>query len=37
MLFDTGEDLNFIQEGLIPTTYFEKTKEGLRATNVSKL
>ena len=36
-LFDTGAYLNCIQEVLIPTKFFEKTKEGLRFTNGSKL
>ena len=36
-LFDIGADLNCIQEGLVPTKYFEKTKEGLRSANRSQL
>ena len=36
-LFDTGADLNCIQEGLIPSKYFEKTKECLRSANGERL
>ena len=36
-LFDIGANLNCIQEGLVLTKYFEKTKEGLRSANGSKL
>ena len=36
-LIDTGADQNCIQEGLIPTKYFEKTTEGLRGANNNKL
>lgn len=32
-LIDTGADQNCIQEGLIPTKYFEKTIDGLRGAN----
>lgn len=28
-LFDTGADLNYIKEGLVPTKYFEKTSQSL--------
>ena len=36
-LIDSGADLNCIQEGLIPSKYFEKTKESLRSANGSKM
>ena len=36
-LIDTGADQNCIQEGLIPTKYYEKTSERLSAANGSKL
>ncbi|KAH0720189.1 hypothetical protein KY284_005219 [Solanum tuberosum] len=36
-LFDIGADLNCVQEGLIPTKFFEKTKEALRAAKDNKL
>ena len=36
-LIDTGADQNCIQEGLIPTKYFEKTTEGLRGANNNRL
>lgn len=36
-LIDLGADLNCIQEGLIPTKYFEITKEKLNMANGSKL
>ena len=36
-LVDTGADLNCIQEGLIPTTYYEKTSERLSSTNGSQM
>ncbi|XP_061364817.1 uncharacterized protein LOC133308224, partial [Gastrolobium bilobum] len=36
-LFDTGADSNCIQEGLIPTKYFEKTSERLSTASGSKL
>ena len=32
-LIDIGADQNCIQEGLIPTKYFEKTIDGLRGAN----
>jgi hypothetical protein len=32
-----GADLNCFQEGLIPTKFFEKTKEALGAANGKKL
>ena len=34
---DSGVDLNCIQEGIIPTKYFVKTKETLSSTNGSKM
>jgi hypothetical protein len=34
---DTGADLNCIQEGLIPTKYFEKSTERLNSANGSKM
>lgn len=36
-LINSGEDLNCIQEGLIPTQYYEKTKESLRGANGNRL
>ena len=36
-LFDTGADSKCIQEGLIPTKYFEKTSEQLSTASGSKL
>lgn len=36
-LVDSGADLNCIQEGLIPTQYYEKTKESLRGANGHRL
>ena len=36
-LLDTGADLNCIQEGLIPSKYFEKTRETLSQANGTKL
>ena len=36
-LLDTGADLNCIQEGIIPSKYFEKTKETLSQANGAKL
>ena len=36
-LIDTGAYQNCIQEGLIPTKYFEKTTEGLRGANSNRL
>ena len=35
--FDTGADQNCIREDLIPTKYYEKTIEGLKAANEDKL
>ncbi|CAL8991632.1 unnamed protein product [Prunus brigantina] len=32
-LFDSGADLNCIREGLIPTTYYKKSKESLSTTS----
>jgi hypothetical protein len=37
VLIDTGADLNCIQEGLIPTKYFEKSIERLNSANGSKM
>ena len=37
VLFDTGADFSCIHEGLIPTKFFEQTKDGLQNTNGSKL
>jgi hypothetical protein len=37
VLVDTGADLNCIQEGLIPTKYFEKSTERLNSANGSKM
>ena len=37
VLIDTRADQNCIQEGVIPTKYFEKTTEGLRGANNNRL
>jgi hypothetical protein len=37
VLIDTGADLNCIQEGLVPTNYYSKSKEILRSANGSKM
>ena len=37
VLVDIGADLNCIQEGLIPTKYFEKSTERLNSANGSKM
>jgi hypothetical protein len=37
VLIDTGADLNCIQEGLVPTKYYSKSKETLRSANRSKM
>jgi FtsZ-binding cell division protein ZapB len=37
VLIDTGVDLNCIQEGLVPTKYYSKSKETLRSSNGSKM
>jgi len=37
VLIGTGADLNCIQEGLVPTKYYSKTKETLRSANGSKM
>jgi predicted aspartyl protease len=37
VLIDTGADLNCIQEGLVPTKYYSKSKETLRSANGSKM
>jgi hypothetical protein len=36
-LIDSGADLSCIQEGLIPTQYYSKSKETLRSANGSKM
>ena len=36
-LIDSGADVNCIQEGLIPTKYYEKTIEGVTSANGSKI
>ena len=36
-LIDSGANMNFIQERLIPTQYYEKTGQKLFATNKKKL
>ncbi|KAG2684687.1 hypothetical protein I3760_10G086900 [Carya illinoinensis] len=36
-LIDSGADLNCIQEGLVPTSYFEKSEENLFSANGSKM
>ncbi|KAI5335122.1 hypothetical protein L3X38_025255 [Prunus dulcis] len=36
-LFDSGADLNFIQEGLIPTRYYQKSRESLSTTSGKSL
>ena len=36
-LIDSGADLNCIQEGLIPTSYYEKTNERLSSANGSQM
>ncbi|GAV76902.1 RVP domain-containing protein, partial [Cephalotus follicularis] len=36
-LIDSGAQMNCIQEGLIPTKYFEKTKQKLSTTNGENL
>ncbi|KAG6644061.1 hypothetical protein CIPAW_08G029600 [Carya illinoinensis] len=36
-LIDSGADLNCIREGLVPTSYFEKSKENLFSPNGSKM
>ena len=36
-LFDTGADLNCIKEGIIPSKFFEKTKEKLSSANGTDL
>jgi hypothetical protein len=37
VLIDTGADLNCIQEGLVPTKYYSKSKETLCSANGSKM
>jgi cell division septum initiation protein DivIVA len=37
VLIDTGTDLNYIQEGLVPTMYYSKSKETLSSANGSKI
>ncbi|RDX61469.1 Enzymatic polyprotein, partial [Mucuna pruriens] len=36
-LIDSGADINCIQEGLIPTKYYEKTLEGVTSANGSRM
>ena len=36
-LIDLGADLNYIQEGIIPSKYFQQIKEQLSSTNGSKM
>jgi hypothetical protein len=36
-LFDTGVDLNYIQEGLVPSKYFEKSTEKLSSASGNKM
>jgi hypothetical protein len=36
-LIDTGADLNCIQEGLIPSKYFEKSMEKLSSASGNKM
>lgn len=36
-MIDSGSDMNCIQEGLIPSKYFEKSTESLTATNGSHM
>ena len=36
-LVDSGIDINCVQEGLIPTVYFEKTYQGVVSTNAKPL
>ena len=36
-LIDSGADVNCIQEGLIPTQYYEKTLEKVTSANGSKM
>ncbi|KAG2703841.1 hypothetical protein I3760_06G155300 [Carya illinoinensis] len=36
-LIDSGADLNCIREGLVPTSYFEKSEENLFSANGSKM
>ena len=36
-LIDTGANLNCVQEGLIPSRYYNKTKERLCSTNESRM
>jgi len=37
VLIDTGADINYIQEGLVPTKYYSKSKETLHSINGSKM
>jgi len=37
VLIDTGADMNCIQEGLVPTKYYSKSKENLHSANGSKM
>ena len=36
-LIDSGADLNFIQEGIIPSKYFKKTRERLTSASGKKM
>ena len=36
-MIDSGADMNRIQEGLIPSKYFEKSTERLASTNGSQM
>ena len=36
-MIDSGADMNFIQEGLIPSKYFEKSTERLVSANGSQM
>ena len=36
-LIDSGADLNCIQEGIIPSKYFQKTKERLTSASGGKM
>ena len=37
VLFDTGENLNCIREGLIPTKYFKKTTQSVSSASGNRL
>ena len=36
-LIDSGADLNYIQEGIIPSKYFKKTRERLNSASGGKM